>query len=480
MLYPPIEIAILVLAYFFTIIGVITTVILENRNPLKTSAWVLIVGFIPIVGLLAYVIFGQEQRKLYRINKRYYKRLLSLPRLWAKPSQSPEVEHSLHPWTKLISLAEANAHSLLLSFDDSTVYTDGASFYDNLQRDLDRAKLHIHLESYIFEDDEVFDRLAETLIRRRSEGLDVRIIYDYLGSYDMPSKRWLALQQAGIQVYPFLPVKLPLLSSTVNYRNHRKICIIDNHIGYIGGMNFAKRYKDGDALGKWRDTHLRIVGQAVSALQTGFLMDWYSVSRRVVHVERFFPKHIPSKQTAQGLSQFIFGGPLDDYRSIEQALVSLILQAKRYIRIQTPYFLPTESLYNALVTAVLSGISVELMIPKRGDSRLTMLAVDSYLAALMEAGVQVYRYSEGFIHSKVLIADDELLSIGSANMDFRSLEHNFEVLGILYDKHLAKEMNSIYDKDIQHSEALDPQAWALRSPLRRLAESSIRLFAPLL
>lgn len=472
----------LLIVYLVTIVGVISTVVLENRSPLKTSAWVLIIGFIPLVGLLAYIVFGQEQRKLYRINKRYYKRLLSKPKLMSKLPKYDRIEYQTHSWERLINLVESNAESALLSVEFCESFVDGRSFYDTLLADILNAKGHIHIESYIFEDDEVFERLAKVLIKKRQEGLDVRIIYDFLGSYEVPSHRWESLKKEGIQIYAFLPVKLPLLSSTVNYRNHRKLTIVDGNIAYVGGMNFAKRYQDGNQMGVWRDTHFRLVGDIVLALQTGFLMDWYSVSKRVVHVERFLSPEPISLYRGEScaMAQAIFGGPLDEHKVIEQTLVSLMYQAKECIRIQTPYFLPTDSLYNGLLAASLSGVSVELMIPLNSDSKLTVWAMDSYLLPLMEAGIKIYRYQKGFLHSKLLIVDNEVLCMGSVNMDFRSLEHNFELMTIIYDNRLATKMADIFIQDIVHSELMEINAWKARPLKKRLLESIIRLFSPLL
>lgn len=474
---------ILIVAYLWTIVGVIATVILENRNPFRTSAWVLLVGFLPFVGLIAYIIFGQEQRKLYRINKRYYKRLQRKPKTFSPDWEDEPIDAERLPWQKVIHLAEQNAHSILLSLDDSRVYVEGASFYDDLLADISRATAHIHIQSYIFDDDEVFAKLTAALIERRKCGVDVRVIYDYVGSYAVPRAKWNYLKEQGLLVYPFLPVRIPLLSSTVNYRNHRKVCVIDGCIAYIGGMNFANRYSRGNELGLWRDTHFRIEGQAVLSLQAGFLMDWYSVSRRVMPVERFYQSAnvaLVDTKRPRAMSQFVFGGPLEEYQAIEQLLITLIYQAQSYIRIETPYFLPTEALYSALIAVALSGVSVELMIPDSGDSRLTSLAMDSYLTPLMRAGGRVYRYTKGFLHSKLVIIDDQVSCIGSANIDFRSLEHNFEVMGIVYDKCLSRQLVEIYEQDKKDSQRLELSIWEQRPLSRRLSESVMRLFSPLL
>lgn len=469
---------VLLLAYLVTVIGLISTVILENRNPLKTSAWVLIIAFIPIVGVLSYIVFGQKQRRRSRINRRYYNRLLKSPNLISLLPR--EQWFSIDPWKKLIKLLEHNSHSLLLPIKSIDTYTSGGVFYADLINDINQASEHIHLESYIFEDGRVFALLSEALIRKRREGVDVRIIYDYLGSYSMPEEQWQTLIIEGIQVYPFLPVRIPLLSSTVNYRNHRKICVIDSVVAYVGGMNFADRYQDGDKLGPWRDTHFRLTGAAVLSLQGEFLADWYTVSRRVVSVERFFSRYKVSDSDSKIFGQFVFGGPFQSQASIEQAFVSLIHQAKSSIYIQTPYFLPTETLASALTIAALSGIEIHLMIPHRGDSSMTGLAMDSYLSPLLKVGVQVYRYHRGFIHSKIMTIDREIAVIGSANMDFRSLEHNFELSGVIYDATLAQGLTEEFIRDTADSHHLSPDVWERRSLVRKRLESTMRLFAPLL
>lgn len=470
---------ILLLAYVLTLIGVIISVILENRNPLKTSAWVLLIGLIPFVGILAYIIFGQEQRKLYRINKRYYKRLLRYPQMFSVPFEEIPTTDTTEQYKSLIQLVERNSDAPLLTIDNYDVYTRGGDYYAQLLEDIRCASKHIHIECYIFDDDDIFALLSEALVAKRAEGLDVRIIYDDLGT-SVSSKRWQTLKQQGLQIYPFLPVKLPLLASNVNYRNHRKVCIIDGRIGYVGGMNFAQRYQDGDELGPWRDTHFRIEGAAVASLQAGFLMDWYTVSKRLVRVEQLYSKQLRNTPAVGSLSQFIFGGPLGDYQAIEQALIAAIYHAKAHIRIQTPYFLPTEPLYSALIIAALSGVKVELMVPRRGDSSLTTLAMNSYFDALLKAGAEIYLYEEGFLHSKLVLIDEALSCIGSSNVDFRSLEHNFEVMGLIYDTEMALHLMDLYERDKVKCSGLNYKLWRERSFGQRIAESTMRLFSPLL
>ena len=274
-------------------------------------------------------------------------------------------------------------------------------------------------------------------------------------------------------------VAFPLLSTTVNYRNHRKIVVIDGSIGYVGGMNFAQRYLTGNQLGRWRDTHFRITGVAVAGLQSSFLSDWYTVSRKVVNMDRYFDPNALANAYSPSI-QFVQGGPFTHWHVLEQAIIYLISRANRSIAIETPYFLPTENLNNALITAALAGVKVELMIPDRTDSRLTTYAANSYLAQLLEAGVEVYRYQAGFLHSKLLLIDERIASIGSANMDFRSLEHNFEIAGILYDEGMTRRLRQIFEEDKRSCLRLETESWAQRGWRVRFAESFMRLFAPLL
>lgn len=473
-------VTLLTIVYLFTVIGVIGTVITENRNPLKATAWVLVVVFIPVIGLLSYILFGQDQRRLHRISRRFYSRLMRHPRQIALPPRlvyHTSISDKRYP---LIHLFEESADSPLLQLDDIEIYSRGTEMYERLFADIRCAKEHIHLQAYIFEEGELFDRLEALLLEKVQSGVNVRIIYDFLGTYSVPSSRWKRLKKAGIEAYAFLPVVIPLLSSTVNYRNHRKVIIIDSEVGYMGGMNVADRYLKGDELGPWRDTHFRVKGAVVAGLQSCFLIDWYSVSRRVVNMERHFRRYEQSLREESSYIQLVLGGPISQWKTIEQGLLAMILQARKSIRIQTPYFLPTETINTALITARLSGVAVELMLPERADSRLTTLASNSYLAPLLACGVRIYRYHKGFIHSKLVLIDKEVSLIGSTNMDFRSLEHNFEIGGVIYDAAITCRLEQLFEEDKESCNLMSEEVWSQRGKHIRLAESVMRLFAPLL
>lgn len=469
----------LIIAYILTVLGVIGTVLSENRNPLKASAWILIVGLLPVFGIMVYIVFGQDQKRLNSINRRFYQRLMRKPQQLSLPKRLLKKRQANEEHERLIELISRNSDSPLLQIQSLEIYAWGGDMYEALFSDLERAEEYIHLQAYIFGADEVADLLSEILLRKAQEGVTIRIIYDHLGSYNVPSSYWKRLRNGGVQVYAFMRVAFPLLSTTVNYRNHRKIVVIDGSVGYVGGMNFAQRYLTGSELGHWRDTHFRITGVAVAGLQSSFLLDWYSVSRKVINVDRYFDPAIEPNEYSPSV-QFLQGGPISHWRTIEQAFIYMISRASHHICIQTPYFLPTENLNNALITASLAGVTVELMLPLKTDSRLATFAANSYLTQLLEAGVKVYQYADGFLHSKLLLIDDQIATIGSANMDFRSLEHNFEISGVIYDSGITKRLHSLFDQDKLSCHLLTQVEWEERGQLARFAESFMRLFAPLL
>lgn len=469
----------LLIAYLFTVLGVMATVLSENRNPLKASAWLMIVGLIPVFGLILYVIFGQDQRRLHSINRRFNRRVMRRPQVLSLPQHLKKKRQPNELNQRLIELLERNSGSTLLQLQSLDIYCWGSEMYEALFQDLEAAEEYIHIQAYIFADDEILSRLSEILIRKCQEGVAVRLIYDHLGAYNVPESAWNRLREAGVQVYAFMRVAFPLLSTTVNYRNHRKITVIDGKVGYVGGMNFAQRYLSGNEMGRWRDTHFRLTGVAVAGLQSSFLIDWYAVSRRVVNIDRYLAPAVGPNEYSPSL-QFVPGGPISTWRTIEQAIIYLISRANHSICIQTPYFLPTENLNNALITAALAGVRVELMLPRKTDSRLTTYAARSYFGQLLEAGVKIFFYQHGFLHSKLLLIDDQVSTIGSANMDFRSLEHNFEISGFVYDEGVARRLHNLFEQDKEACAELTRGEWEARGRLSRFAESFMRLFAPLL
>lgn len=462
------------LVYFGIIIGTIVVIVLDNRNPVKTMAWVLVLIFLPVVGLVLYFFFGRSQRRERIIGKKLYSRLMKKSMI---EYQAQDVGRIPPSYARIISLFRNTNQSF--PFDGNLVqtYTSGGSFLQSLLRRLQQAEKHIHVEFYIFEDDAVGRLVRDVLIEKAQAGVEVRVIYDDVGCWHVPHAFFEQMREAGIEVRSFLKVRFPLFTSKVNYRNHRKIVVIDGKVGFVGGMNLAERYIRGISWGIWRDTHLMLEGKAVHGLQTTFLLDWYFVDRTLLTSARYFPR---MDSCGPALVQVVTSEPVGPWREIMQGLCQAIVSARRYFYIQTPYFLPTETILAAMQTAALSGVDVRLMLPMHADSGVTHLGSCSYLADVLRAGVKVYFYKKGFLHSKLMVSDDELSTVGSTNVDFRSFEHNFEVNAFVYDQETALQVREIFLQDQRDSIQLFPKNWARRPWYQKAGESVIRLLAPLL
>ena len=460
--------------YFGAIIGTIIIVILDNRNPVKTIAWILVLMFLPLVGLVFYFFFGRAHRRERIISKNSYDRLLKKPmaEYLLQETSTPPVKYE-----KLISLLQQINQAFPFDGNKVEIYTSGSDMVQALVQALRKAQRHIHLEFYIFEDDAVGRLVRDVLMDKAREGVEVRVIYDDVGCWHVPHRFYEEMREAGIEVRSFLKVRFPLFTSSVNYRNHRKIVVVDGHTGFIGGMNLAQRYVRGLSWGTWRDTHLKIQGRAVHGLQTAFLLDWYFVDRSLLTNTCYFPR-VESHGTS--LAQIVTSEPIGPWKEIMQGLIVAISTAKKYFYIQTPYFLPTEPVLQAMQTAALAGVDVRLMLPKKADNLLTHLASCSYISDVLQAGVKVYFYEKGFLHSKLWVSDDEFVSVGSTNLDFRSFEHNFEVNAFIYDADTALQMRDIFLRDQRDCLLAFQKNWKRRPWYWKAAESVVRLLAPLL
>lgn len=455
-------------------VGTIFVVITENRNPVKTLAWVMALVFLPIVGFVLYLLFGMDMRKVKIIGRRSLSRLMKEPLLNYRDYSSTE---SPAPYEKLIRMMRQAGQSYLLDGNNITPFTDFASFLQDVLCAIASAKHHVHVQFYIFMDDATGRLLRDALIDKARQGVKVRLLYDDVGSWKAKNSFFSCMQQEGIEVYPFGEVKFAALTKRVNYRNHRKVVIVDGKVGYIGGMNIADRYYKGLTWGCWRDTHIRINGMAVNALQTSFFVDWYYASRILVNEPSYFPKVERGGNTAM---QIVTSYPMSEWKSIMQGLLQVISQSRNYLFIQTPYFLPTEPILMALRNAALAGVDVRLMVPRRSDSPVTALASHSYYKEVMKAGVKIYLYEPGYLHAKMLLTDDNFVTVGSTNMDFRSFEQNFEINAFIYDPKVVKTMKNIFMNDLQQSTRIILSEWNRRPLWKRLCESLMRLLSPML
>lgn len=372
-------------------------------------------------------------------------------------------------------------------FDDNTVevFTDGKSKFEALERDIRAAQHSINIQYYIFEDDELGRKIAALLTERAAAGVKVRLIYDHVGSFHVRSRFFNRMRQAGIEAHPFFKVSFPWLGTRVNWRNHRKLCIIDHKIGYLGGMNVADRYIDGGKrFDSWRDTHVRVTGPVVSALQYSFAVDWNFMGQELIEES---PKVQCDNRFRSGSNiitgvgaQMLISGPTSQWSNIALVLQKAIANAKERVYIQTPYFLPTEAILKALQSAALAHVDVRILLPLHSDSAMLTYSSASYISECLRAGIKIYFYTVGMLHSKTIVVDDEFVSIGSANFDFRSFDYNFEANLFFYSHELNKRMAEIFKNDLAKSTRVLPALWRRRKLTARVAESLLRLLSPVL
>ena len=472
---------VLIALYILTVISVIINVILENRNPVRTLAWIIVLVAVPFIGFLFYLYFGINYRKIKMFSMKGLGDMKWLQYMSEDQKQLIKKSEFLHKREtvevrKLMTLLLNNSKALLTRFNKVEILNNGEETFPAIFEALQNAKRFIHLEYYIIEMGRLTSRLKELLIEKAKAGVEVRVIYDDVGSWGLTRDFLRELRNAGIQIYPFLPVRFHQFA---NYRNHRKIAVIDGEVGFVGGLNFADRYVDGvPKIGVWRDTHLKVQGEAVTSLQVIFLIDWYFVRQELLlDKNEYLPYHQADNNV---IVQTVTSGPDSDWASIQQSYFTLINMAKRYVFISTPYFMPGETTLNSLKTAAMSGVDVRLLLPHKSDSWLTHWCTRSYVEELLEAGVKIYWYQKGINHSKVIIVDGSVASVGTANMDLRSFEQNFEVSLIIYDREVVKKLAVDFMKDLKVSTEGAIQRWKFRTKREKVCESVARLFAPVL
>ncbi len=472
------------ICYIVIIIATICVIIHEKREPVKALAWITVIALIPVAGLGLYVMFGRNHRKQKIFNLKEIEDLEQFDRLSRKQIeaiQNPDmmIRSSISDNRDVITLLLNTNKSLLTVKNRVRVLNNGKETFAEILHALRNAKSSIHIEYYIFENDRIGKKISKILMDKARAGVEVRFIYDDVGSWGLGRRFIRNLRKAGVETGCFMPVVFPWLTSRVNYRNHRKIVVVDGHIGFTGGINIAERYLRMGRKAIWRDTHLKIEGEAVGMLQAIFATDWYFVSgkKRIGSTDKYFPK---TKVTEECPVQIASSGPDSDWASIMQAFFAAITRAQKHIYISSPYFLPNQAILTALKIAALSGIDVRVMIPSRSDSKIVYWATRSYISELMEAGIKVYLYCKGFNHSKVIIIDSMFSSVGTANMDIRSFEDNFEVSAIMYDRRIARELEEAFLQDIGHCIQVTPEMWEQRSNLHSVYESLARLLSPLL
>ena len=469
--------------FFITSIAIAFIIIYEKRSPFKTVAWVLVLVVVPIFGLIFYLFFGQEYRKKKMYSRKGLKGLENLRRLTLKQLRVfSKYTHSFQgkilEKEKIIKLLLNNSHSLLTTGNSIELLNNGEATFEALLEAISQAKHHIHLEYYIINNDQIGNQLKELLIKKSREGVEVRVLVDDVGSWSLNRRFFRELESEGVEIDSFMKVRFPRLTPRLNYRNHRKIAVIDGTVGFTGGVNLADRYKDGNKkLGAWRDTHVKFVGDAASCLQVIFAADWFFVKKKVLKGKKYYK---PFTEGDGVPVQIVSSGPDSDWENIGQAYFTAITGATKYVYLTTPYLIPPLPILEAIKTAALGNIDVRIIIPKKSDARISKWCSFSFVEELLEAGVKVYFYKAGFIHSKLLMVDDIISSVGSTNLDFRSLETNFEVNAFIYDEEFTKNLCAHFYNDLKNSEEIMLEDWRQRHWTRKLRESFAHIVGPML
>jgi cardiolipin synthase len=469
-------------------ISVVTFIILENRSPQSTFAWMFLFFIFPMGGLVIYLLFGRDWKAFSRANKLIRQELsgdldrILTPRLPRQDKVIAELEKASKTAykRKLLRLAYSNSNSILTVHNCLDILQDAAKKYPRLMADIEQAQRSIHLEYYIWAADVFTEKLRAILIDKVKAGVEVRLLYDPIGSFSQLSWKYIRQMRAGgIKAYPFSP---PYWLHTISYRNHRKIAVIDGKIGYLGGLNMSQEHLDGGVgFTSWRDTHLRLVGDSVTALQAIFAVDWYNATYEKLSAEAYFPPLDPAIAQAYLPVQLTTSGPDSQWQAIRQLYFLMILSAERHVYLQSPFFIIDTSIAEALKAAALAGIEVKIMLAPRGaGNQMPYWAAHTYIKEMAEAGVRIFFYQNGYFHPKTLTIDTEICSIGSANMDIRSFSINYEVNAVIYDKAVAEQLAQDFFNDMAYCTEFNLEAYEESNVFFRLRDSMARLFSPLL
>jgi len=476
------------ISYVIVVVMVCLRIIYDTRTSVKALAYVLLVIFLPVVGIIFYFSFGVN----HRLRKIYSKKLIRDETLARKIKEETlrysrdnfeEAAAAIHNFKKLPYML-AHDSSALTANNSVKLLINGENKFPEVLRALREAKHFIHIEYYIYEDGEVARAIEEVLIQKAREGVAIRFIYDDFGSRSSRRKVVRRLRATGIKIFPFYKMTLLALGIRVNYRNHRKIIVVDGRVAFVGGINISDRYVNNPSGKKklfWRDTHLCIEGPGVVYLQYLFLCDWnFCAKDNLAFNELFFPQISSWSGNGNKIVQIAGSGPDSDEPTIRFSLLQAINLATEEILISTPYFIPGEAILDALIVSSLGGVSVKVLVPGISDSVLVNAAARSYYGDLLEAGVEIYRYTKGFVHAKTTVVDRKIAIVGTANMDARSFELNFEVNAIVYDKDVADQLAAVFYEDIKDAEKIDAQQWQIRPWYKQLSEKTARLVSPLL
>lgn len=471
--------------YTVLLVAVSVRIVSDTRSIAKTLAYLLLMIFVPVAGIIFYFSFGINYRKRKIYNKKlsideklkthFHQRSIELDQEILELKNESILQN--RRLKKLLSHSKLDAPTFANTSVE--VLENGEKLFPEMLNELRKAERHIHLEYYIYENDIIGNQIKDLLIEKATQGVEVRFIYDDFGSSGIRRTLVKELRGAGVRALPFNRIKLLFLANRLNYRNHRKIVVIDGKVAFVGGINVSDKYINPAPSGLfWRDTHLMIKGNSAMALQHVFLSDWNFCSGEDIPINSTYFPSGPKAEKPAYLTQIASSGPDSDLPNILYATIQAISSAEKEILLTTPYFIPDISLQEALIIAALSGIDIKLLVPKDGDSAIVNLASQWYFEELLKVGVRIYRYKKGFVHAKTLVTDSKLASVGTANLDLRSFDLNFEVSAFVYDPKVAEQLTLSFYEDLKDSEEIILDQWKKRSRFRKLSEKIVRLISP--
>lgn len=471
--------------FYINLLLSILIIFFQRRDPKTVWTWLLVLYFIPILGFFLYLLIGQDIHKIKMFKtKEIEDELNSAIRKQEETIFRNEFQVSdplLENYSDLILYNLETSGAIYAEDNDITVYTDGEQKFQALMDEIKKAEKFIHIQYYIIRDDELLRRIEIPLIEKAKQGVEVRILYDGMGGRGLKKKTLDKYKKEGIKTGEFFPAVMKRLHLRINYRNHRKIVVIDGKIGFIGGFNIGKEYLGlKKKFGYWRDTHLKITGSAVSDLQLRFVLDWnYATKENLFQDEKYFHTNVDLPADKNGV-QIISSGPDSKRQVIHDNFVRLIHKAKKNIYIQTPYFIPDEPVLEALKIASMSGVDVKIMIPCKPDHPFVYWATYSYVGEMLDSRIQCYIYNNGFLHAKGITIDGLVCSYGTANMDIRSFILNFEVNAVIYNSEKTRELESVFLKDLSLCTEITKFDYDRRSLIVRAKEQVCRLLSPLM
>ncbi|MCD8165231.1 MAG: cardiolipin synthase, partial [Bacteroides sp.] len=464
--------------YIVLAIKLIYNIILkyDNCNPVKTVGWILAIVFLPVLGILIYITAERNLRK----KSSQYEQLQKQTDIKSKQKYGFNFDEDCdltESHSELKCLLTHVGHQPVFPYNDVQLFMWGEQKFESMFKDMEEAKDHIHIVYYTISDDELGTMFKDILLRKAKEGVTVRVIYDDIGSEKTHKRYFKELEEGGVILAPFTPYIFKKILYRINYRNHKKIVVIDGRIAYTGGFNVMNMYVKGVEWGVWRDAHVRIEGSGAQGLQSVFLLDWYFTHQEFVFEDRYFPV---IGKCGNSILQVATSEPLGEHRVIMQGMFEAIVRAKKSIYIENPYFVPTDSILTALQVTAMSGVEIHFVMPLRSDNRKVQYASNSYVEQLLCSNIHVYQYGEGFIHSKMMVIDDEIVIVGSSNMDIRSFDLNFECSVFIYDKELAAQVKGAIINDMEDSVKITPEGWNKRNEKWRFRDAFFRLFSPFL